>query len=288
MATLPASLLAALQQVHGLQVDHARPLGGGCIHQATRLSTPGGDFFLKYNQPQEAHNFAVEAQGLSLLRETSTARIPAVIGRGETKSHAYLLLEYIEPGRPGPRYWEQLGEQLARLHQHSRPQFGLDYDNYIGRLPQANPDLADWPTFFAEARIRPLLRQAIDRGLMDRQDLQDFERLVPILDEIFPEEPPALIHGDLWGGNLLTDARGEAVLIDPAVHYAHREMELAFMTLFDRQPPAFHAAYEGVYPLAPGWRDRIDLCNLYPLLVHVNLFGGGYASSARQALRRYL
>ena len=133
-----------------------------------------------------------------------------------------------------------------------------------------------------------MLQLAQDKGYFDTASIQQFEQLYQKLPNYFPAEAPALLHGDLWGGNLMCNEEGSPVLIDPAVYYGHREMELAFMTLFDSQAPAFYHSYENVYPLDKEWESRIDLCNLYPLLVHVNLFGGGYVASVSRILKRYV
>lgn len=285
--TLPEPLLPALTQAIGAPIQAARPVGGGCIHHGCQLDTARGPFFLKYNAAGQAANFAAEARGLALLATAGALPVPQVLDRGVVPGYAWLLMEYVPTGRPGPAYWSQLGEGLARLHGHTQAAFGLDHDNYIGALPQANTPETDWVRFFSQHRIAPMLRQAVEGGYLGQAEVRAWERLQAQLTAIFPSEPPALLHGDLWGGNLLCHASGQPVLIDPAVYYGHREMELAFMTLFDRQPPAFYAAYEAIRPLAPGFRDRIDLYNLYPLLVHVNLFGSSYAGSVRQILRPF-
>ncbi|MCL4127062.1 UNVERIFIED_CONTAM: hypothetical protein GTU68_010994 [Idotea baltica] len=177
--------------------------------------------------------------------------------------------------------------KLAKLHRSTDPDFGWKHDNYIGSLPQKNTTHTQWSDFFIEERIQPQLRRAINGGKVDKHIHSGFEKLFQQVEKLFPKEPPSFIHGDLWGGNLLTDTNGAPVLIDPAVYYGHREMELAFMTLFDSQPPQFYEAYESIYPLDSGWMDRIEICNLYPLLVHVNLFGGGYIESVLHILRRF-
>ncbi len=285
---LPTEIKSTLKRQFALSVLESRSISGGCIHHAQQIQCAEGTFFLKYNQLSQYHNFEVEAKGLRLLRETGTLRVPTVIGLGQTEAHAFLLLEWVESGSKARDSWEQFGQGLAHLHRHTQPQFGLEYDNYLGSLPQTNRFRSSWADFFREERLDPMLELAGRKGLIDSATRSRFDQLYLQLEKLFPEEAPALLHGDLWGGNLMTGAAGEPVLIDPAVYYGHREMELAFMTLFDSQPPAFYAAYESVYPLSPGWQDRTDLCNLYPLLVHVNLFGVGYLGSVQEILRRYV
>ncbi|GAB4406915.1 MAG: fructosamine kinase family protein [Bacteroidia bacterium] len=285
--SLPTDLSLYLHERLGLPVQQVRALGGGCIHHATRVETEVDTFFLKYNRPDQAHNFEAEAAGLTLLAAHTPLGVPRVLATGTTGNHAFLLLQFVEQGPPARDYWEQLGRGLAVLHQHSAPAFGLDSDNYIGSLPQVNGWRSAWVDFFMECRVQPMQRLARARGLLSNDDERHLDRLRDRLAEWMPAEEPALIHGDLWGGNLLCDAQGAPVLIDPAVSYSHREMELAFMTLFDRQPPAFYQAYAEVWPLQPGYRERFDCYNLYPLLVHLNLFGSSYYAAVRDILHRY-
>ncbi len=231
--------------------------------------------------------FRVEARGLARLRESETIRIPKVLGQGETAEGAFLLLEYLEPGQAGPASWTSFGESLANLHRVSGPHFGLDHDNYIGSLPQSNRQHAAFLPFFIEERIQPQMEHARSQGLLDPKDEGMAGRLYDRLPSLLPEEPPALIHGDLWGGNFLFDQQGEAYLIDPAVCLAHREMDLAMSKLFGGFSPSFYAAYQERYPLQAGWEERVPLFQLYYLLVHVNLFGQGYVGSVRNILRKY-
>ncbi|MEO0472051.1 MAG: fructosamine kinase family protein [Bacteroidota bacterium] len=284
---LPKALIHLIEKKTGLQLQAVNPLGGGCIHYACRLETNQGRFFLKYNHKREADNFRCEALGLGQLTQAASLRVPELVATDADAEYAFLILEWMESGRPAADYWQQLGTGLAQLHQITQPHFGWKTDNYIGRLPQSNEVLPEWTHFFVQARLQPMLKMAVDTGKMNASDIKVFDRLFGKMSTLFPPEKPALIHGDLWGGNLMTDQHGAPVLIDPSVHFAHREMEIAFMTLFDRQPAAFYQAYEAISPLAPGWQSRIDLCNLYPLLVHVNLFGGGYVQSVRRIIQSY-
>ena len=285
---IPSNIVESISKELELNIRNASPLGGGCIHHANRIETQKGTFFLKYNHLREAHNFEVESQGLQLLAETQTLHVPKVIGRGSTDSHTWLALEFIDSASRSANYWQDFGRKLALLHRYSSETFGLDYDNYIGALPQQNNKHKNWINFFIQERIQPMLDMAISKRAFGSDIQHSFDKLFQRLPDIFPEETPALLHGDLWGGNIVTNQHGEAAIIDPAVYFGHREIELAFMTLFDRQPQEFYDAYEEVKPLSPGWWDRLDLYNLYPLLVHVNLFGGGYASSVKQILQQYV
>ncbi|MEZ4777511.1 MAG: fructosamine kinase family protein [Bacteroidia bacterium] len=285
---IPQSVRKSVHDLLNISITGAYTVGGGCIHNAREVVTENGSFFLKFNERHHLSNFEVEAKGLNLLRFSEEVTVPQVIGYGEDENYAWLVLEFVKQAEKNARYWEKLGWQIAGLHRHTASVFGLDFDNYIGSLPQRNHQHKRWLDFFITERIRPMLLMAVNQRELGRSTAGYFEILFSRLKDFFPEEPPALLHGDLWGGNILTGETGFPVLIDPAVYYGHREAELAFMTLFDAIPQRFFDAYEEVYPLSPGYRDRFDLYNLYPLLVHVNLFGGGYIASVENILRRFV
>lgn len=263
-------------------------LGGGCINPGGRVSTSQGKYFVKWNEARlYPRMFETEAQGLLLLRQCTLLHVPQVIGRFTQGPYQGIVLELIESNGPSETYWQELGHGLAALHQNTHETFGLDHDNYIGSLPQANHPENDWPGFFIRRRLEPQLKMAVDQGRLDAETVRHFEALYKKLPQIFPPEKPALLHGDLWSGNVITNHAGAPCLIDPAVYYGHREAELAFTRLFGGFDDTFYAAYNDIYPLTPGFEQRIDLYNLYPLLVHVNLFGGGYAGQVKSVLRKY-
>jgi protein-ribulosamine 3-kinase len=262
---------------------------GGCINHGGRLSTSQGDFFLKWNDASAFPGmFSAEARGIELLASTETVEVPVVQGTSEDRHYQYLLLEFVKEGSRGPSYWSMLGEQLAHLHMMSAEHFGLDHDNYIGSLPQINSRSESWVDFFVQARLEPLARRLDQSGSGSNLPSRKLEKLYARLPQEIPEESPALLHGDLWSGNLMINPSGMPALIDPAVYYGHREMDLAFTTLFGRFDSRFYEAYEAVHPLQPGYEDRFDLHNLYPLLVHANLFGGHYVQQVFAILDRFL
>lgn len=273
---------------HMLQVKDMQVKGGGCINQTVHLKTSGGDFFIKWNETANAAMFEAEARGLELLRNTGALPVPEVVGQGQVEGKPFLVLEYLNSRALKNDYWRQLGQGLAALHQHTQKQYGLDHNNYIGRLPQANEPLDDWVEFFIQRRLEPQLglafyKQQIHKGFMER-----FRKLYPRLKELLSVEQPALLHGDLWSGNVMPGPDGAAWIIDPAVYYGHREAEIAFTKLFGGFDPQFYTAYQEVKPLEIGYEERFSLYNLYPLLVHLNLFGAGYLSGIERTLKQFI
>ncbi len=270
------------------KLEEVRSVGGGSINAAFKVTSSRSSYFLKVNSAARFPGmFEAEARGLRLMKESGEIGVPEPFATGQEGDEAFILMEFLEGGRAETAFWEDFGKQLARMHQHSSEGFGLDHDNYIGSLPQYNQTRKDWPTFFAEMRLEPQLKMARDSGKMDGSDQKAFTRLFERLEHIFPEESPALIHGDLWSGNYMVGPQGDPYIVDPAVYYGHREMDLGMSTLFGTFGDAFYRAYDQEYPLESGWEERLDVANLYPLMVHVNLFGGGFASEVRAILRGF-
>ena len=265
-----------------------KTVGGGCINNAARLQTTEDAYFLKWNSSSEKDLFEKEALGLTHLSTCTSMKIPKVLGKGIFQKHSYLLLEWIESGHASSQFWKSFGMGLAKMHRKTSSCFGLDHDNYIGRLHQSNKKHTSWVDFFVEERLVPQVKLARSKRLIDESISLRFEQLYRKLPQLIPEEAPALLHGDLWSGNFLADENEQPVLIDPAIHYGHRETELAFTTLFGGFDPSFYEHYKNEYPLEPGFEDRIDIHNLYPLLVHVNLFGTSYLPGIVQALRKHV
>ena len=276
------ALTRAIGEALGAPVGQARPLSGGDINEAYAITLGDGrTCFVKTNRAPPSGMFRAEARGLAWLAEAQAVRVPAVVAADER----FLILELVQPGRPSPTFDEELGRALAALHQARPPTFGLDHDNFIGRLPQSNQAADTWLDFYRDERLTPQIRQASDAGRVSPGMRRAFARLLERLGELVgPPEPPARLHGDLWGGNLMCDERGNPCLIDPAVYGGHREMDLAMMRLFGGFRERTFAAYAEAYPLSTGHAARVALYQLYPLLVHVNLFGGSYAASVEAAL----
>jgi len=262
--------------------------GGGCINQGGKLKTTIGSFFLKWNDDKKFPGmFEAESKGLQLLHRQNAIRIPKVIGHGKHEGYQFLLLEFIEQKSRSKNFWEQCGQNLASLHQRSADLFGLDHANYIGSLRQFNNTNSNWINFFIEQRLEVQVNLAVNNGVAPAEWTKKFEALYAKLPSVITVEKPALVHGDLWSGNLITDDKGEPCLIDPAVYFGNREADLAMTRLFGGFSEEFYSAYEQSFPLPQGSEKRVDLYNLYPLLVHVNLFGGSYVHSVEGILRAF-
>jgi len=263
-------------------------LSGGCINNTLKLSTDQGPYFIKYSSNSEKDMFEQEFKGLILLNQAGELKVPKPIGYGEIGEKRYLLLEYIESRSSRKDFWEMLGEDLARMHQgNTTKMYGLDYDNYIGRLPQANIEHEDWIDFFINERLEPQIELAFISGRIDKAYVNRFRKLYDELPSLLTIERPALLHGDLWSGNFMVGNEGEPVLIDPAVYYGHREIEMSFTKMFGGFDKEFYEVYDQTYPLEPGFESRVDIYNLYPYLVHINLFGTSYLGGVDRVVRRY-
>lgn len=284
-----AAVHAALAAALGTRVVAARPVAGGDVNRAERVETADGrTVFVKHRAGAPAGTFRDEARGLDAIRVPGGPRVPAVIAVGDDEGARFLALEWLPPGSPGPDHDALLGRGLAVVHRAGAPAFGDPAPNRIGPLEQHNTPCDDWPRFLAERRLIPLVRRARDAGELDAGDVLRAERIVARLPELCgPAEPPARLHGDLWAGNAYAGPDGGPVLVDPATYGGHREMDLAMMRLFGGFSRAVFAAYEEVHPTAPGARERVELMQLYPLLVHVVLFGGGYRERVRAVLAAY-
>ncbi len=278
----------ALEATLGDEVARSRRLSGGDINDAFEVTLASGDaVFVKTNARSPAGMFEAEAKGLGWLAQSDAIRTPNVIAVSEAPV-PFLVLELLKPSGRQRDFDEKLGRSLANLHAFGAPGFGLDHDNFIGRLPQSNASAPTWAAFYWSERLEPQLRLATERGLVDAATRARFDRVHARLPELVgPEEPPARLHGDLWGGNLHVDELGNPCLIDPAAYGGHREIDLAMMRLFGGFGERVFAAYEEARPLSPGAHERVTLYQLYPLLVHVNLFGGSYVGSVTRALDAY-
>ena len=264
-------------------------VAGGGLHRCYLWRCGPTAVFVKLAGESAAAGLEAEAAGLQALAAAQAVRVPGVLALGLAQGHAFLALEWIDT-RPSNRdSARRLGERLAAQHRLTAGQFGWPSDNAIGRTVQINGWLPDWTEFFRERRLRYQLELASRRGFGPLLE-QAGERLLESVAALLGEHRPraSLLHGDLWGGNWFTDRQGEPVIFDPAVYYGDREADLAMTRLFGGFGDAFYAAYEAQAPLAPGHAVRADLYNLYHVLNHANLFGGGYPRQARSMIERLL
>lgn len=274
---------------NGIQILDFSHLSGGCIHNALKLNTNQGSYFIKYNKPTDFIMFETELKGLKQLYDTHEIRIPETIDCGIADGKSYLLLEFIESGRQMHDFWESFGASMANLHKNFlKDSYGLEYNNFIGRLHQNNSKKNNWIEFFIENRLAAQVNLAVSNHLMGKEYVDQFEQFYKILPDLLPVEPPSLLHGDLWSGNFITAEDGYAALIDPAIYYGNREIELSFTTMFGGFDSRFYNSYNEIFPLAPGFDERLNIYNLYPYLVHVNLFGPSYLSGIEPVIRKYI
>lgn len=266
------------------------PVAGGDIATATKLRlSDGTTALMKTLTGAPPGFFAAEAAGLAWLAEVADGvPVPPVLAVDDE----CLVIAWVDPGKQTADEAADLGRRLAATHAAGADRFGasagLADSGFIGRLPLANPACATWAELFAEHRVLPYLRRATDRGAVSAAEAATIEAVAGRLGELVPEEPPARLHGDLWTGNVLWGQDGRAWLVDPAAHGGHRETDLAMLALFGLPHlPRVLDAYDEATPLAEGWQDRVALHQLFPLLVHACLFGGGYGARAAAAAARY-
>lgn len=266
--------------------------GGGCINDAGRIVLEDGrSYFLKSNPRPLPGMFPRESEGLEKMAEVGAIRVPQPIGAGGEAPGGtpFIVMEYIATGTPKRGFQEEFGRRFAKFHLASKyDRFGFEHDNYLGSTPQPNSWREDWVEFWRDNRLGFQLdlarKNRFSDAAMDRLGERLMERLPDLIGS--PDETPCLLHGDLWSGNFLSDERGEPVLIDPAAYYGRREADLAMTMLFGGFSSAFYDAYEEVWPLEEGSRDRLEIYKLYHLLNHLNLFGSGYYSGCLSILRR--
>lgn len=276
------------------QISDRRSVGGGCINQGYQISNGSRYYFIKLNQASEVAMFEAEALGVQQMGKTQTIRVPQPICWGTVGNSAYLVLEWLNlGGKTNASAWEEMGQKLALLHQWTPPQnypgsqnFGWDINNTIGSTPQINTWEKNWVEFWQKHRIGYQLKLAKRQGGYFEQAEKLLEAIPQLLANHDPK--PSLVHGDLWGGNAAVTDEGEPVIFDPATYFGDREVDLAMTELFGGFPAIFYQAYHQVFPLNPGYEHRKKLYNLYHILNHFNLFGGGYGTQANQMIRDIL
>jgi fructosamine-3-kinase len=274
------------EELLGSSVVATAPVAGGDISTATRMRLSDGTTALMKTNPHAPEGFfEAEERGLRWLAEAGGVAVPEVLASDQE----CLIMRWVEPGKTTVDAAVAFGHALATTHAAGAPAYGLERDGYIGRLPLPNKAAPTWAEFFATRRVLPYLKLARDRGMATEEDAAAIEAVIGKLPDLLPEEPPSRLHGDLWNGNVLWSLDGIARVIDPAAYGGHREADLAMLSLFGLPHlPRVIDAYAEVSPLAEGWEERLPLHQLFPLLVHACMFGGGYAARAAGIATRYL
>lgn len=281
-----SSLQSQLSWMLNILIKEIQPIDGGCINQTYKVQTAHGAFFCKKNSASKFPQlFQKEKNGLELIAKENTIRVPNIINCSETDNQQILILEWIEEGHKTNQFWKNFGKQLAALHQTTSNKFGLEENNYMGSVVQLNSEQADWVDFFVTQRLQPLIK--LCQHQLTSKHHSQFESLYKKLPDIFDEEKPSLLHGDLWSGNFMCDKTGSPVLIDPAVYFGHRSMDLAMTTLFRGFHSLFYESYHYHFPLPSNYQEQWSVCNLYPLLIHLRLFGRSYLSQIEQTLKEF-
>ncbi len=264
-------------------------VSGGDINQAFCVTTVEGKYFIKLNAANPyLQLFQKEARGLIVLQQHFLLKVPTVIDAGEIENVQYLVLEWLEPADSDKHNWQEFGRALAELHKVTQTSFGWHEESYIASIVQTNDWHQSWPAFYREQRIMPLVKMLQLRNVFTEKEIRQAEKFCSRLETMLPEEPPALLHGDLWSGNVMAVSINDDIttaIYDPDVFYGHREIDLAMTKLFGGFPTEFYDAYNEIYPLQNGWQKRLPLFQLYPLLVHAVLFGGAYIGRVREVIR---
>ncbi|RLD26194.1 MAG: fructosamine kinase [Bacteroidetes bacterium] len=269
-------------------ISNTQSISGGDISKAYLIETSRKKYFLKINSNNNALNmFNAEKMGLEAIANTNTIATPKVFAEDVFQNNAFLILEYIESKSPNNKDFENLGQKLAELHKHQSSDFGFIDDNFIGSLPQQNNKHNNWTVFYISQRLLPQIELAISKKLLEQKDVPDTKTMNKVCNNIFKKVSPSLLHGDLWSGNYLISTEGEPYLIDTAVYYGHSEVDIAMSKLFGDFGASFYETYHSSFPKTKGFDARIELYQLYYLLVHLNLFGRSYYNSVKQIFNSY-
>lgn len=274
---------------NSFEIQTTKSISGGDINRAFLLESKNARYFVKFNRAELGEMFAAEFAALTEIAQTKTVKVPAPITYGQTEHESFIVLEFVELKRASTQSERLLGEQLAKLHLQKQPFFGWQIDNTIGSTPQSNLRSENWLTFWREQRLDFQLKLAAQKGYGSQ--LQSLgEKLSERLEDFFTDytPQPSLLHGDLWGGNAAATSENQPIIFDPASYYGDRETDLAMTELFGGFGRDFYAAYNDVWQLDAGYKTRKNLYNLYHILNHVNLFGGGYASQAKNMMQQLL
>ena len=282
------SIINLLAETFHIPAANISPVYGGDINRAFKIIKDKKPYFVKVNDADFSFDmFEKEARGLRTLKEEGGIRVPGVVDVKSEGEYSILVLEWIDTGHRNSTTNKDIARQLSDLHQCKNDFYGLSYDNYLGTLVQKNGFEQDWLDFYYKNRIEYQLKMAIDSGLMSKQVTAKVDKMFSRISKDYPEVYPALLHGDLWGGNYMIDRDGKAVFIDPAIYYGYREMDIAMMKLFGGFDQEVFELYDRFLPFDHHWQSRIRFHQLYYILAHVNLFGGGYVNSALNIIEYY-
>ncbi|MBS1598623.1 MAG: fructosamine kinase family protein [Bacteroidetes bacterium] len=264
-------------------------VGGGSINDTYRLHINDKlQVFCKINSLKKYPLlFEKEKRGMEMIRNKNVIRVPKILCCFNTDQYQVLIMEWIEQGLKTEKFWKVFGEQLAQLHYGTNSFFGLEEDNYMGALTQSNKAHASWVDFLLDERFIPQVRLALENKLLEPVQARKFEDLFKVLQDIFPVEQPSFVHGDLWSGNFLADKNENPVLIDPAVYWGNRNMDLGMTTLFGGFDKSFYEAYQHHILFQKNFYQQWQICNLYPLLIHLNLFGKTYLADIVNTIKQY-
>ena len=265
------------------------PVSGGSISQTFKIFINNKfHFFCKINAAKKFPLlFEKEKNGFDFLRSQNIFRIPQIVFINEFEEKQLLIIEWVDEEIKNEKFWETFGEKLEQLHSITHTHFGFDEDNFMGALFQSNRKTKNWIDFFINERIEPQMKIAINNNLLDAKHTDKFENLFKKLPAIFGQENPSLIHGDLWNGNFLCGKNNNPVLIDPAIYFGNRNMDIAMTKLFGGFDNAFYRSYYYHFPKEKNADEQYDICNLYPLLIHLNLFGKSYLPEIIYTINNY-
>jgi protein-ribulosamine 3-kinase len=266
-----------------------QPIGGGSINQAFKINLEKGSYFCKVNSATKFPQlFEKECQGLHQISNQGGVKVPQILHCFEFLEYQVLILEWITTGKRDNDFWERFGKQMAAMHHISNEYFGFRDDNYMGSVTQSNEPSFNWCDFFYKSRLQPMISKCFNANLLTQKHVLHFERLFMKLPQIFSEgQMPALVHGDLWNGNFMCNEDSEPVLIDPAISYAHPSVDLGMSTLFGGFNQRFYESYQYYNPLPLNYKEQWEVSNLYPLLIHLFLFGSSYLHQIEQTLYKY-
>lgn len=281
-------LLSYISNLIDEEIESHQSVSGGDISAAYLIKTTKNEYFLKVNsKPWASDMFKAEAEGLKAISNTKTISTPKIIVSDNFANESFLLMEYVDSKSGNSDNMELFGMQLAQLHQVTTGSFGFDHNNFIGSLNQSNKKHRFWNDFYIEERLNPQLSLSLSKGLLSNSEIPKSELMKTRCYPYFKDIKPSLLHGDLWSGNYLISMNGNPYLIDPATYFGHSEVDIAMSKLFGGFGATFYESYHNIIPKDECTDNRIELYQLYYLLVHLNLFGSSYYRSVKAILNKY-